>query len=128
MSHVGDGMSAIAPLFGGIAMLLLLYWVATGYSLWDLNIQHLQLFRPGWPLWTLIFAPYLILTVTSELWPSRQDWKGARWLVTILLSLTIIILGILWYVKLLVLSNTLLFTISGIAIHIDFALIILLAL
>jgi hypothetical protein len=86
------------------------------------------LLRPGWPLWTLIFAPYLILTVTSELWPSRQDWKGARWLVAILLLLTFIVLFILWYVKLLVFTTALLNTVSGIAIHIDFALVVLLAL
>lgn len=130
LSRIGDGLSAIAPLFGGIAMFMLLYWVATGYNLWEYNLSltHFQLLRPGWPLWTLIFAPYLILTVTSELWPSRQDWKGARWFVTILLLLIIIVLGILWYAKLLVFNNTLLFAISGIAIHIDFALIILLAL
>src|SRR5216110_934812 len=35
MSHVGDGLSGIAPLIGGIAAFMLLYWVATGYSLWD---------------------------------------------------------------------------------------------
>src|SRR5712691_4447755 len=33
MSYVGDGFSAIAPLFGGIGMLILLYWVATGYNI-----------------------------------------------------------------------------------------------
>ncbi len=60
MSYVGDGMSGIAPLFGGIAAFILLYWVATGYSLWEIPLdahQHLQLLRPGWPWWTLIFAP-----------------------------------------------------------------------
>src|SRR5438132_2412629 len=34
ISHIGDGLSGIAPLFGGIAMLTFLYWVATGYNLW----------------------------------------------------------------------------------------------
>ena len=125
MSHIGDGMSAIAPLFGGIAMLLLLYWVATGYNLWDI---HLQLLRPGWPWWTLLFAPYLILTVTSELWPSRQDWRGARWLITVLLFLAICIIAILWALKWLTFNDTTLQITSSIASHIDFALLVLLAL
>ena len=128
MSYVGDGMSAVAPLFGGIAMLLLLYWVATGYSLWDLSIQHFQLFRPGWPWWTLIFAPYLILTVTSEFWPSRQDWRGARWF---LIGLTILVLAVgafLYVLKYLVFNNALLQLVSAIALHIDLALAVLLAL
>src|SRR2546426_6527590 len=30
--YIGDGLSGIAPLFGGIAMLTLLYWAATGYN------------------------------------------------------------------------------------------------
>jgi hypothetical protein len=128
MSYVGDGMSAIAPLFGGIVMLLLLYWVATGYSLWDLNIQHLQLFRPGWPWWTLIFAPYLILTVTSEFWPSRQDWRGAWWF---LVGLTVVVLAVgtfLYALKYLVFNDALLQLVSAIALHIDIALGVLLAL
>ncbi|HET9920381.1 MAG TPA: hypothetical protein VFQ30_11105 [Ktedonobacteraceae bacterium] len=130
MSNIGDGLSAIAPLFGGIGMFILLYWVATGYNLWEYNLldNHFQLLRPGWPWWTLLFAPYLILTVTSELWPSRQDWKGARWLVFVLLGLTIIVLLTLWYFKLLVFNKTLLLNIAAIATHIDFALGILLAL
>ena len=33
MSHVGDGLSGMAPLFGGVAMLTFLYWIATGYNL-----------------------------------------------------------------------------------------------
>jgi len=128
MSHVGDGMSAIAPLFGGIAMLLLLYWVATGYSLWDLNIQHLQLFRPGWPWWTLIFAPYLILTVTSEFWPSRQDWRGARWFLLGLIIVVVAVGMFLWVFKYLVFNDALLQLVSAIALHIDLALAVLLAL
>src|SRR6266567_6416010 len=36
---VGDGLSATAPLFGGIAMVVFLYWVATGYNLWDIHLQ-----------------------------------------------------------------------------------------
>jgi hypothetical protein len=130
MSNIGDGLSAIAPLFGGIAMFIFLYWVATGYNLWEFNplLNNFHLLRPGWPWWTLLFAPYLILTVTSELWPSRQDWKGARWLVTVLFAITILVLGILWYFKLLVFNTALLYTISGISAHIDFALLILLAL
>ena len=56
MSYVGDGLSGIAPLFGGIGAFIFLYWVATGFNLWDLNIDNLhqqfQILRPGWPLWT----------------------------------------------------------------------------
>ena len=91
MSYVGDGLSGIAPLIGGIATFMLLYWIATGYSLWDFPFDtatnQLRILRPGWPWWTLIFAPYLIFTVTSELWPSHQDWHSARWFV-ITLGLT----------------------------------------
>lgn len=129
MSYVGDGFSGIAPLFGGIAMLILLYWVATGYSLWDIpfDLTHhsLQLLRPGWPWWTLIFAPYLILTVTSELWPSRQDWRGARWLVISLSLLTVLILFMLWYTHQL---TGLLVVATSIASRMDFALLVLLLL
>lgn len=128
MTYIGDGLSAIAPLFGGIAMFLFLYWVATGYTLWDAFHNPHQILHPGWPWWTLIFAPYLILTVTSELWPSRQDWRGAKWLVGGLLFLAIIIIALLWLTKALVLNNTLLLNIAGIAKYIDFALLILLAL
>jgi hypothetical protein len=130
MSNVGDGLSAIAPLFGGIAMFIFLYWVATGYNLWEYNLllTNFHLLRPGWPWWTLLFAPYLILTVTSELFPSGQDWRGARWLVVVLLLVTILVLGFLWYFKVLVFNTALLYAISGIAAHIDFALLVLLAL
>ncbi|HLI05483.1 MAG TPA: hypothetical protein VKV40_02840 [Ktedonobacteraceae bacterium] len=130
MSNIGDGLSAIAPLFGGIAMFIFLYWVATGYNLWEYNplLANYHLFRPGWPWWTLLFAPYLILTVTSELWPSSQDWRGARWLVTALLLIALLVLGLLWYARVLVFNTALLYTISGIAAHVDFALLILLAL
>ncbi len=128
MSYVGDGLSGIAPLLGGIAMFAFLYWVATGYNLWDFPLdaqQRLQLLRPNWPWWTLIFAPYLILTVTSELWPSRQDWHGARWFVGGLLVLAVGLLIILWYAK----QLTTMLTISAfVAAHIDFALLILLGL
>jgi hypothetical protein len=129
MSYVGDGFSGIAPLFGGIAMLILLYWVATGYSLWDIpfDLTHhsLQILRPGWPWWTLIFAPYLILTVTSELWPSRQDWRGARWLVISLSLLTMLILFLLWYTHQLA---GLLVIATSIASRMDFAFIVLIML
>jgi hypothetical protein len=124
-SHIGDGLSAIAPLFGGIAALAFLYWVATGYNLWDIR---LQLLRPGWPWWTLLFAPYLILTVTSELWPSRQDWRGARWFVVGILLLTALALTLLWATKMLVFNDATLHATSSIATHIDFALLVLLAL
>jgi len=126
MSYVGDGASGIAPLFGGIGMLILLYWVATGYNLWDIGFQ--RIFQPGWPWWTLIFAPYLILTITSELWPSRQDWKGARWFVVGVLLLTCVTIILLWLTKILVFNNALLDLISSIAAHIDLALLVLLAL
>ncbi len=128
MSYVGDGFSGIAPLIGGITAFILLYWVTTGYSLWDFPLdahQHLQLLRPGWPWWTLIFAPYLILTITSELWPSRQDWRGARWFVTGLVVLLIITTGVLWY------TNSwqgIIPILLFIASRIDFALIVLLGL
>src|SRR5437016_8269584 len=42
VSYIGDGLSAIAPLFGGIAALAFLYWVATGYNLWDIRLQLLR--------------------------------------------------------------------------------------
>lgn len=129
MSYIGDGFSGIAPLLGGIAMFMLLYWVATGYSLWDIpfDATHhtLQFLRPGWPWWTLIFAPYLILTVTSELWPSRQDWKGARWLVICLILLAALFLCALWYFH--QLAGTLIIA-TFVSSRIDFALLVLLAL
>lgn len=122
---IGDGLSAIAPLFGGTAMLAFLYWVATGYNLWDI---HLQILRPGWPWWTLIFAPYLILTVTSELWPSKQDWRGARWFMVCFLLLALLVGITLWYIKVLVFNNAMLQVTSSIAEHVDFVLLVLLAL
>lgn len=128
MSYIGDGLSGIAPLLGGIAMFAFLYWVATGYHLWDFPLdtqQHIRLLRPDWPWWTLIFAPYLILTVTSELWPSRQDWHGARWFVSGLLVLAVILVLTLWYTN----QLAAMLTISAfVAAHIDFALLILLGL
>ncbi|MFL5655457.1 MAG: hypothetical protein ACJ8CB_14935 [Ktedonobacteraceae bacterium] len=125
ITYIGDGLSAIAPLFGGAAMVAFLYWVATGYNLWDI---HLQILHPGWPWWTLLFAPYLILTVTSELWPSRQDWRGARWFVVGILLTAILIILLLWSIKLLVFNNAALQVTSSIAMHIDFALLLLLGL
>lgn len=126
MSYVGDGLSGIAPLFGGIGMLILLYWVATGHNLWDIGTQ--SIFYPGWPWWTLIFAPYLILTITSELWPSRQDWKGARWFVVGVFLLAIVTLVLLWLTKVLVFNTALLTLTSSIASHIDLALLVLIVL
>jgi hypothetical protein len=127
MSYVGDGFSGIAPLFGGIAAFIFFYWVATGYQVWEFNggYQHLQLLRPGWPWWTLIFAPYLILTITSELWPSRQDWKGARWFVAGLLLLVVAVTALLWYTNNL---TTVVPVLLFIAERVDFALLILLGL
>lgn len=127
MSYIGDGLSGVAPLFGGIAMFILLYWVATGYNLWDIDTS-LHILRPGWPWWTLIFAPYLILTVTSELWPSRQDWRGARWFVGGFLLFIALVIALLLLSKVLVFNAALLLLTSSIAIHIDFALLVLLAL
>ncbi len=132
VSYIGDGLSGVAPLFGGIVMLLLLYWVATGYNIWEIqqniSINHLQLLKPGWPWWTLIFAPYLILTVTSELWPSRQDWRGARWFVGGMSSLIVVAVAVLWLTKTLVFDNALLILTSSVATRIDFALLVLLGL
>lgn len=128
MSYIGDGVSGIAPLFGGIAAFALLYWVATGYNLWDFPLdahQRLQFLRPGWPWWTLTFAPYLILTVTSELWPSRQDWRGAQRFVVTLVLLLIAVLGVLWYLKYI---QELLHVTTFVASHINFALLVLLIL
>src|SRR5437588_4935886 len=126
---IGDGFSGIAPLFGGILMFLLLYWVATGNTLWgNINNPQLQIFRPGWPWWTLLFAPYLILTVTSELWPSRQDWHGARWLVGTLLAMALLAVAFLWFARVLVLNDALILAIASIATYIDFAFLVLFAL
>ncbi len=129
MSYIGDGFSGIAPLFGGIAMFILLYWLATGYTLWDyVNNYQTTIFRPGWPWWTLLFAPYLILTVTSELWPSSQDWRGARWFVGGMLMLALVTTAILWYTRYLVFNDALLHNTSSIATYIDFALLMLIGL
>ncbi|HET8846060.1 MAG TPA: hypothetical protein VFN35_31650 [Ktedonobacteraceae bacterium] len=133
MSYIGDGLSAVAPLFGGILAFLLLYWIATGYTLWDAwtNWSHfspLYIRRPEWPWWTLIFAPYLILTVTSELWPSHQDWRGARWLVVALLILGTLLLILLWVSGALVFNHDLLVSLSSISTALNFVLIVLLAL
>lgn len=128
MSYIGDGLSGIAPLFGGIGMFILLYWVATGYNLWDyVNDQH-AILRPGWPWWTLLFVPYLILTVTSELWPSSQDWRGARWLVGSFLLLAFVTIVILWAAGSIVFNDALLQNIASPAKYLDFALLVLVGL
>ena len=130
MSYVGDGLSGVAPLFGGIAAFIFLYWVATGYNVWDLASgvnQHLQLMRPGWPLWTLIFAPYLILTVTSELWPSSQDWKGARRFVAGLIVILLLVALAFWYFHHINKAELLIIG-TFVASRINFALLVLLAL
>jgi len=129
ISYIGDGFSGIAPLFGGIAMFILLYWLATGYNLWDYNMNHQSnILHPGWPWWTLLFIPYLILTITSELWPSSQDWHGARWLVGGIAILALVAIAILWVTGNLVFNRALLDGVSSIATYIDFALLILLGL
>lgn len=129
MSLMGDNLSGVAPLFGGTAAFVFLYWVATGYNIWDVTFdtlhQQFQVIRPGWPWWTLLFAPYLILTVTSELWPSSQDWRGARLLVRTSLLLVAIFIAVLWYFHR---FAELLPSIIQVASHIDFALAVLLAL
>jgi hypothetical protein len=135
VSYVGDGLSGVAPLFGGIAMFILLYWAATGYNLWDgpftacqqlhSTCLQLQVQRPNWPWWTLTFTPYLILTVTSALWPSRQDWRGARWVVVTVFLLAALGLGLLWYLHY---ANMLLQVSTFIASRVGFALIVLLLL
>ena len=76
----------------------------------------------------VLFAPYLILTITSELWPSSQDWRGARWLVGGILILAIVTIVLLWYTRYLVFNDALLHSASSIATYIDFALIVLVAL
>jgi hypothetical protein len=128
VTYIGDGLSGIAPLFGGIAMFILLYWLATGYNLWDyVNNQH-AILRPGWPWWTLLFIPYLILTVTSELWPSSADWRGARWFVSGLILLTIVVIVLFWLTGHLVFNQALLQSTSLIARYVDFALLVLVGL
>jgi hypothetical protein len=128
MSYIGDGFSGIAPLFGGIAMFILLYWIATGYYLWDNMNQQSNILHPGWPWWTLLFTPYLILTITSELWPSSQDWHGARWLIGGILLLATVAIAILWFTGHLAFNAALLNRVSSITKYIDFALLILLGL
>lgn len=127
ISHIGDGFSGIAPLFGGIAMFILLYWLATGYNLWD-YVNNQTILRPGWPWWTLLFVPYLILTVTSELWPSSQDWRGARWFVSGIVVLALVTIAVLWYTRYLVFNEALLHSTSSVATYIDFALLLLIGL
>jgi hypothetical protein len=128
VTFVGDGLSGIAPLFGGIAMFIVLYWLATGYNLWDyVNNQH-AILRPNWPWLTLLIVPYLILTVTSELWPSSADWRGSRWFVGSLALLIIAIITLFWLTGHLVFNNALLLNTSSIARYIDFALLVLVGL
>jgi hypothetical protein len=128
MSYVGDGLSGIAPLFGGIGMFILLYWAATGYNLWDYVNNQQAILHPGWPWWTLLFVPYLILTVTSELWPSSQDWRGARWFVGGILFLAIAAIALLWLTGHLAFNDALLQNIASPAKYLDFALLVLIGL
>lgn len=145
MSYIGDGLSAVAPLFGGILAFFFLYWVATGHALWDawqcaspaagLTLQNAwqcaspqHMLQPGWPWWTLIFAPYLILTVTSELWPSHQDWRGARWLLAGLLVLIVLLVVLFWISGALVFNSQLLANVSSFSAALNFVLLVLLGL
>src|SRR6266568_1756634 len=130
MSYIGDGFSAIAPLFGGILAFVGLYWVATGYTLWHAwqQADQLQFLRPGWPWWTLLFTPYLMLTVTSELWPSSQDWKGARWLMAGLLVLGVLLIIVLYVSSLLIFNHELLLSVASFSAAINFVLLVLLGL
>jgi len=130
MSYIGDGLSAVAPLFGGILAFFFLYWVATGNPLWHPwdSANRWQILRAGWPWWTLTFAPYLILTVTSELWPSRQDWRGARWLMAVLLVLAVLLLLLFSLTGVLVFNTTLLTNLSDFSAAVNFALLVLLGL
>ncbi len=129
-SHIGDGLSAVAPLFGGLLAFYFLYWVATGNTLWEAlnNPDHLQILHAGWPWWTLTFTPYLILTVTSELWPSHQDWRGARWLLIVLLVLGVLAGVSCWLGGVLIFNTALLLGISSASNAINFVLLVLLAL
>jgi len=68
------------------------------------------------------------LTTTSELWPSSQDWRGARWLVGGIAILAVVAIALLWYAHYLVFNDTLLQDVSSIATYIDFALLALVAL
>lgn len=128
MSYIGDGLSGIAPLFGGIGMFILLYWAATGYNLWDYVNNQQAILRPGWPWWTLLVVPYLILTVTSELWPSSQDWRGSRWFVGGILLLALIAIMLLWAAGSIVFNDALLHNMSSVAKYLDFALVVLVGL
>ena len=73
-------------------------------------------------------SPYLILTVTSELWPSRQDWHRARILVWTLLILAALTTGLCISFKLLVLNDALVNSLASVALYLDFAFAVLLAL
>lgn len=132
MSYIGDGVSAVAPLFGGIVAFFFLYWVSTGHTLWyawsNQNYDPRQILSPGWPWWTLIFAPYLILTVTSELWPSRQDWRSARWLLAGLVLLAGFLGILLWIDGVLIFNESLLQNVSHFSTEVNFVFLVLLAL
>lgn len=130
MSHIGDGLSAVAPLFGGLLAFLFLYWLATGYALWNAwhSIDPLHILRPGWPWWTLTFTPYFILTVTSELWPSHQDWRGARWFLVGLSVVLLVVLLFLWLNGALVFNHGLLLSLASVSTDINFVLLMLLGL
>ncbi|HLI68337.1 MAG TPA: hypothetical protein VKV19_01145, partial [Ktedonobacteraceae bacterium] len=92
------------------------------------NYDPRQMISPGWPWWTLTFAPYLILTVTSELWPSRQDWHGARWLLAGLVVVAGLLGVLLWVDGVLVFNENLLQSISHFSTEINFVFLLLLGL
>jgi len=66
--------------------------------------------------------------VTSELWPSRQDWKCARWLLVCLLVLGVLAGVLCWISGALVFNSALLLSVSSVSNAINFVLLILLAL
>jgi hypothetical protein len=68
------------------------------------------------------------LTVTSELWPSSADWRGAGWFVAGFVFLSMAIIALFWLTGHLVFNQALLQSTSSIARYIDFALLVLLAL
>ena len=126
-TYIGDGLSSIAPLIVGVALFLFLYWLSTGYNIWGYSWQntlHLQIIHPGWPWWLFILSSFLSLTIISQLWLKRQEWKGPSFLAISLVLIMVVTI---------VLANNA-FTINGDLLlgimlttaHLDFALLALL--